>query len=293
MWGLVLAGGDGTRLQELTRALTGQPTPKQYCRLTGDRSLLEETFARIAPVIPPARTLVVINRPHLPLAGEQLRGLPAENVLVQPANCDTGPGLLWSLLYLARRDPEAVVAVFPSDHHVRNERGFIAHLERALHVVQRRPDLLVLLGMPPDRPEPGLGYIEPGEAIGPGIPGAFHVAAFQEKPSIEAAEAIIRRGGLWNSFVMVFRVRRALELLRELRPADCERMGAGESAYASLAPWNFSHDFLARIPGHLAVLRVEDVGWSDLGTPEAIARTLALLQKAPLASRLPGGVAAA
>jgi mannose-1-phosphate guanylyltransferase len=294
IWGLVLAGGDGTRLQGLTRALTGQPIPKQYCRITGDRSLLEETFARVASLIPCERTLVVVNRPHLPVAGEQLQALPPDNVLVQPRNCDTGPGLLWSLLHLARRDPEGVVAVFPSDHHVRDERAFVAHLERAVQVVQDLPDKLVLLGIQPDRPEPGLGYVEPDLSIGLDPAGTtFHVAAFHEKPSIDAAERIIRRGGLWNSFVMVFRVGRVLDLLREARPADVERMQHGESAYASLPPWNFSHDFLACIPKHLVVLRVEDVGWSDLGTPEAIERTFALLKRALPSRNLRPGEAAA
>jgi hypothetical protein len=132
-WGLILAGGDGIRLQALTRALTGAPIPKQYCRITGDRSLLEATLARIASVLPPARTLAIVNHDHLALATDQLRALPARNMLVQPRNCDTGPGLLFSLLRLRRRRPgDAIVAVFPSDHHVRDDRAFLAYLGRAL-----------------------------------------------------------------------------------------------------------------------------------------------------------------
>jgi len=102
LWALVLAGGDGTRLQALTRLIAGAPIPKQYCRILGDRSLLETTLARIAPLVPQERTLAIVNRGHLPLAGPQLAALPASNVVVQPRNLDTGPGLLVSLLALQK-----------------------------------------------------------------------------------------------------------------------------------------------------------------------------------------------
>src|SRR5205807_4368336 len=85
LWALVLAGGDGTRLQALTRVIAGAPIPKQYCRITGDRSLLELTVARTSRIFPPSRTLVIVNRDHLPVARPQLRSLPVENVVVQPA----------------------------------------------------------------------------------------------------------------------------------------------------------------------------------------------------------------
>src|SRR6058998_290404 len=90
LWALVLAGGDGTRLQALTRVIAGAPIPKQYCRIVGDRSLLETTLARIAPLVPPERTLAIVNREHLALATPQLRALPGWNVIVQPQNRETG-----------------------------------------------------------------------------------------------------------------------------------------------------------------------------------------------------------
>src|SRR6516164_7195357 len=102
LWALILAGGDGTRLQPVTRLIAGAPIPKQYCRILGNRSLLETTLERIAPLVPPSRTLAIINRAHLQLARPQLSSLPSSNVLVQPRNLDTGPGILVSLLELAR-----------------------------------------------------------------------------------------------------------------------------------------------------------------------------------------------
>lgn len=283
-WALVLAGGDGTRLQSLTRMIAGAPIPKQYCRIAGERSLLEATLARVGPLVGSTRALVIVNENHLPLALPQLARVPDTNVVVQPWNHDTGPGMLLGLQSLAARDADATVAVFPSDHHVRNEAAFRRHVAHMFRLVEDRyPERLALLGVRPDRPDSELGYIAPGARL-TGCATAFEVAAFHEKPVRSVAAQVIRRGGLWNSFVMVGRVRHLLALLREVRPADVARLeplpaerAALGRCYDSLTPWNFSRDFLARIPGHLLVTRADDVGWSDWGTPEAIERTFAAM----------------
>lgn len=289
-WALVLAGGDGTRLQALTRMIAGVPIPKQYCRIVGDRSLLEATLARTQQFASAERTLVIINRNHLDLARAQLRMLPAQSVLVQPRNCDTGPGLLFSLLHLKRRHPSAIVAVFPSDHYIGDDRTFVRHVERATQIVSELPDKVVLLGIRPDRCEPGYGYLEPAQPLPSNAAGAlaFHVAGFREKPTPTLAKSILARGGLWNSFVMVFQLERMLELIRDLLPHEFEQLAglsddaeAAALCYHDLVPWNFSSAVLARIPQHLVALRVDDVHWSDWGTQRAIERTLRLLKQRP------------
>ncbi len=287
LWALVLAGGDGTRLQAVTRAIAGAPIPKQYCRIIGNRSLLEATLDRIAPLVPPDRTLAIVNRGHLKLARPQVATLPISNVLVQPRNLDTGPGILVSLLELARRDSEATVSIFPSDHDIRAEVAFRAHIVQMTRLVAKHRDKIALLGARPDRTETGYGYIVPGPRVW-GAGAAFRVAAFHEKPVQSLAADIIRRGGLWNSFVMVGRVARFIELLREIRPDDVARLAhvpadaeALALAYDEIASWNFSRDFLTRIPEHLVVDRAHDLGWSDWGTPEAIERTFATMGLVP------------
>lgn len=279
-WALVLAGGDGRRLQALTRRIAGEPIPKQYCRIAGDRSLLEATLARAGRFASPERTLVIVNRDHLRLARSQVRGLPHANVLVQPRNRDTGPGLLFSLLALARRQPEARVAVFPSDHWVQDDARFVSHVERASRFVEGHPTKIALIGVRPDRPETGLGYIVPGQRLAPDADGAaFQVAHFVEKPAPAVAEHLVRGGALWNVFVMVFRVDRLLTLVRRMRPADFEATAAGR--HDGVLPWNFSSDFLVRIPQHLVTFRVDDTRWSDWGTEQAIERTFAALDQLP------------
>jgi mannose-1-phosphate guanylyltransferase len=289
LWALVLAGGDGTRLQSLTRLIAGAPIPKQYCRLMGDRSLLEETLARTKSLVPRARTLAIVNRDHLPLAMPQLAGLPAANVVVQPRNRDTGPGLVLPLLELARRDPDATVAVFPSDHYLGNVSAFRARVRRAAELVASHPGKIVLLGTDPKWADPGYGYILPGEPVPGVVPGdAFGVRAFCEKPPAPIAARIVAEGALWNCFVMVSRVERLLALARALRPRDVARLAAVvgnpsalTAAYVDLPAWNFSADLLSLLTTDLIVLRASGLEWSDWGTVDAIERTLASLGRTP------------
>lgn len=287
-WALVLAGGDGTRLQELTRRITGKPIPKQYCPLLDGRSMLESTLLRARHFVPPERTLAVVNRDHLAVAGAQLRQLPTQNVVVQPRNCDTGPGIVFALLQLARRRPDARVVLLPSDHYVDDDRAFMAHVDGAARLVQRSPDTVTMLGIAPDRPDPGYGYIEPAEPVpvDGAPPRTFRVRAFHEKPDPALAGALCETGALWNCFVTVTRVDRLLAQVRRVatRRFDSlaplrDRPEEAANVYRRLRPWNFSRGFLARIPERLAVVRVEGVHWSDWGTQASIERSLRRLNR--------------
>jgi mannose-1-phosphate guanylyltransferase len=153
--------------------------------------------------------------------------------------------------------------------------------------VGRLPRKLALLGVRPEHADGAYSYIAPGRQVCPDG-DTFTVLAFHEKPDARAAAEMIRHGALWNSLIMVARVRRVLELLREMRPAEVALLeetpldlAALTTAYDRLQAWNFSHEFLSRIPGHLLVTRADDLGWSDWGTPEAIERSLAALGMVP------------
>ena len=213
--------------------------------------------------------------------------LPASNILVQPLNRDTGPGMVFALLTLEALYKDAIVAVFPTDHYVDNNWAFIAHVMRAINTISYMPDKIALLGIVPDRPETGYGYILPANPLK--MSGnLYHVDSFMEKPNSDDARDIIKRGGLWNTLVMVFRLSRMLDLVQEMAPREVDglfelRTSPEKAArlYQTMQPWNFSTKLLAHIPQHLIVLKIANVLWSDWGTREAIERTYKELNLVP------------
>jgi mannose-1-phosphate guanylyltransferase len=285
---LLLAGGDGIRLRELTNEITGTPIPKQYCRLLQGASLLEAAISRVQLLFPLERINVIMNRNHLDFAKDQVSTLPESNIFVQPMNRDTGPGMIFSLLHLARVHDDATIAVFPTDHYIDKNWAFIAHVMRAMNVIASLPDKIAILGVVPERPETGYGYILPSGSVKT-IHKSFRVEAFAEKPNLDEARGIISRGGLWNTFVMIFRLSRMLELIREIVPEELEKLAEirkrpnmAPDIYPDIHPWNFSTRVLANIPQHLVVLKVANISWSDWGTRESVERTYKSLNLAPI-----------
>ncbi len=292
VWGVVLAGGDGTRLLPLTRHITGSDCLKQFCAVTGRRTLLGQTLDRIAPLIPPERTLVVANRAHVEYLRRDLPD-PVPHRLWQTVNRGTAPAILWPACRVGRREPDAVLAVFPSDHFVRPDPALMAHVARAIRVVHEHPEWVVLLGVDPDGPDEEYGWIEPGEPLS-GAGGCIRVRRFWEKPTAKQAGLFHRAGFLWNTFVIVARadtltalgrrhvpdVAAGLEAL-EARAADGEDPAAVAEAYARMRPANFSREVLEPAAGALVVLRVQGVLWSDWGTPDRVVRTLRRVGVAP------------
>lgn len=156
-WALILAGGDGTRLQSLTRMASGIAVPKQFCSLGRSGSLLHDAVTRASWVTSPERTTVVVSEHHRRWwQGLDLR-VPARNLLNQPSNRGTAQGILLPLLRILQRDPEASLLVLPSDHYVSNEPVLGASLREAMREVARRPDGILLLGMTAEEPDPELG----------------------------------------------------------------------------------------------------------------------------------------
>jgi mannose-1-phosphate guanylyltransferase len=287
---LLLAGGDGTRLQKFTAQLTGVPMPKQYCPLIRGRSLLELALFRSHFFTTAENMRVIINQNHLGWAREQLKSLPENNIIIQPENRDTGPGMIFALMQIAQTNPEATVAVFPTDHFIDNDTAFIAHALRAACLVEQLPQKIAVLGVTPNHPETGYGYIMPGAQVSTTITPwkVSHVKTFREKPNSTMAKTLISQGGLWNTFVLVFQVKRVLELLRDMAPKDSQKLFElqdcsinAHAIYRDIHPWNFSSQILARIPEELIVLETPDICWSDWGTPEAIERTYKHLNLVP------------
>ena len=288
-WAIVLAAGDGKRLHRLTTDHAGNAVPKQFCSLDGGASLLQETLQRALSVTDAAHTVAVVADAHRRWWGPVQETLPAGNVVVQPCNRGTGNGILLPLLHVLNRDPEANVVILPSDHYIGNEAVLREHIRHAVRELDRYGREIVLLGITPESPDPELGYIQPGATDTRG----FHmVERFVEKPAPELAMELQRAGGLWNSFIMVARAQALLDLYAARFPEVVIAMigalqnDAGRSPSAGLRDFygdvpdiDFSRHVISGSESRLRMLQVPRCGWSDLGTPERVARTLTQLPK--------------
>jgi mannose-1-phosphate guanylyltransferase len=299
-WAVILAGGSGTRLQSLTRRLfgeghSGEARPKQFCTLFGEDTLLGHTRARISSVVPAERTAYLVVKAHAQYYSEDLAGVPAERILAQPSNRGTTAAVAYGLARIAAINPEAVVGFFPADHYFGDEEAFSRTLDQAYQWVDLNRDSLLLLGAQPEHPEVEYGWIEPGAPIGRSeARSIFRVSRFWEKPSAEVARGLFDRGCVWNTFVMIGRVRSYLEALKQAVPGmfrafepflsrspECQEDLAGQT-YSGLASGDFSKQVLSALPERLAVLRLDNVGWSDLGTPERLLETWSRFGLKPL-----------
>jgi mannose-1-phosphate guanylyltransferase len=283
-WAVILAGGDGTRLLPLTRRITGDERPKQFCALTGRETLLEETRRRVREVVPERNSLIVLTQTHQPYFKHQTDTVPPENLLIQPFNRGTAPAIAYALIHVNGIAPQAIVTFFPSDHYFGNSQAFAAYVDQAYQHADACGEKIVLLGITPEAPEEAYGWIEPGGRLRRGTGGdLFEVRRFWEKPSREAAVCLMEAGCLWNSFVMVGRVSAFLQLMRLVVPdlfATFEAMSSAGKAtqqqkdiaevYGKINSANFSDDVLSISPSRLAVLGVEHAGWTDLGEPERV-----------------------
>jgi mannose-1-phosphate guanylyltransferase len=291
-WGVILAGGDGTRLQPLTRLACGDNRPKQFCPLLGGKTLLAHTRRRVAKTIHPDRMLFVLTKKHEPFFEEALESIPKFQKIVQPHNQGTLPAILWSLLHLFHADGNALVAFFPSDHYFGNEAAFISTVERSFDFAEKEPDSVILLGAGAERPETEYGWIEPGSVTLTEFDGEFApVRRFWEKPPLETAKKLFAQGCLWNTFVMIGSAAAFLEMIRQTAPVLFETFEAVltnsepgseerkmQGIYDRLkqfAAADFSRQVLALSTERLRVASCGEVGWSDLGEPRRFIAALA------------------
>lgn len=279
-WVIVLAAGEGTRLRRLTTDRDGRAIPKQFCSLRGGDSFLEAALARAERLAPRSRIVVVVAAEHAAWWPTQLGHLPPANVVVQPRNRGTAAGLLLPLLTILARDAEASVLVLPSDHHVADEAGFAISLGSAFSGVARGAADIVLIGVAAETPTSDYGWIVPAGRV-----GIRPVARFVEKPPTAQAEQLMAAGAVWNTFIFAARGHALAGLVEACRPGLVASLrGAmllgGERLsrlYDTLPSTDFSRDVLQRMPDHLHVLTAPACGWTDLGTPERVARCLGSL----------------
>jgi len=279
---IVMAGGSGTRFWPASRAAL----PKQLLPLAGERTLLEDTVARLEGLVPPERVLVVTSARLLDAARRQLPQVPEAGLVGEPCKRDTAPCIGLAALLVSRHDPDATMAVMPSDHVITPATKFQDAIRQAAALVAEAPDRLVTFGIRPTYPAESFGYIQQGAAlaVAPGAAPAHVVAQFREKPPAQVAAEYLAAGNyLWNAGIFVWKAATILAALREREP-DClahlERIAAAwdgpdrEAVFARefAAIKGISIDYAVLEHAADVVVIEAPFTWDDLGGWSAVAR---------------------
>jgi mannose-1-phosphate guanylyltransferase len=272
---VIMAGGSGTRFWPLSR----KARPKQFLPLASKAPLIADTVGRLKGLASVKDTLVVCGPLHAKAAAKLVKGLPEKNLLVEPVARNTAPAIALAALHVAARDPEGILVVLPSDHHVADPAAFRRTLQEAAQVA--KAGHLVTLGIQPHHPETGYGYIQVGEPLTAGGAGR-RVQAFREKPDLATAQQYLQSGNyLWNGGIFVFRADAILKALGEHMPEmqkglEALRKSVGKRTYAGvlkrvfpkLPSQSIDYGVMERAK-NIAVLP-GDFGWSDVGSFAAI-----------------------
>ena len=273
---VILAGGSGTRFWPRSR----RKLAKQVLALDGKQTMIQKTVERLRPLGKEQDFWIITNNFVNSEIVRQLPGIPPPQIVVEPEPRNTAPAIGLAAFLLARRDPDAIIGMFPADHVIANEQRFCVILERAIQIASEA-DNIVVMGIQPTRAESGYGYIETGDQLDPEL---FRVRRFTEKPNQVKADEFFAAGNYyWNSGMFIWSVRTLTRALREHFSETTpylEKIAATwgsqkfDSTFAELYPRceNISIDYAVLEPrsakgehsSNLLCLRA-DFGWNDLG----------------------------
>ena len=282
LYGVILAGGRGTRFWPRSRAAY----PKQLMNFFGGASLLQQTVARLRPLIPPERIWVFTNELLLKQVRRQLPSVPAGQIIAEPVQRNTGPCAGLAAELILRRDPDAILGMFPSDQTITDERAYIQVLRLAFEQAAR--DRIVVLGIAPRWPETGYGYMEFASRPSRRNEQALPVLRFREKPQLAVAKRYLKAGKFfWNSGMFFWRAGVLREQMRQHLPVTAEvltRIGDGmlgpsgnirpgaqrvlRNLYPSCENISVDYAVLEKARGIVGIPC--EVGWSDVGSWNAV-----------------------
>lgn len=255
---VILAGGAGTRL----RPLSSDENPKQFLKLFEGKSLLQKTWSRVARILPAEAIYVSTNAQYADKCREQLPEMPRENVLAEPARRNTAPAIALCTFAIEQRIGPCTVSFLASDHFIGDEDEFVRVLDRAYAFAETHDELMTV-GIEPDEPNTGYGYLRVGEPLEDEV---LRVEAFTEKPDLAHAEEFLRSGRyIWNASMFVWRTD---VFRRELTAAAPEIATVTHETYETMPSISIDYALMEKSP-RVATIR-GDFDWSDVGSFEAL-----------------------
>ena len=277
VYAIIMAGGVGSRLWPRSR----ETSPKQLLHIMGDGTMIQNTVARLQPMVPPERVFVVTNAKQIEGFRRQIPAVPEENLIAEPFGRNTAPCIGLAAKIIQAREPNAIMVVLPADHWIENVREFQNRIRIACEVAEEKRGL-VTLGITPTRPETGYGYIQwsdrnvdLGEFYDRGV---RNVRTFAEKPDLRTAQRFLESGDfLWNSGMFIWRADTILAAFEQHLPDLCDQIetignAIGkddyptvlESTYKRMTPISIDYGVMEKAK-KVYVLEC-DFGWSDVGS---------------------------
>ncbi|KYH28017.1 MULTISPECIES: mannose-1-phosphate guanylyltransferase [Clostridium] len=286
---LIMAGGKGTRFWPLST----EEKPKQFLKLLSEDTMIQMTVKRLESLIPIDRIFIVTAKQYVNLVEEQLPMLPKRNIIVEPVGKNTAPCIALSAFIIDKCYKDATIAVLPSDHLISNDDKFIKTLNTAYEFVEKEKDAIVTLGMRPDRPETGYGYIKLKDESGEWkvkkqnssrkFENIYKVEKFVEKPNIEKAEEYLKDGNyLWNGGMFIWKTSTILNLtekylnntyniLNEIAVTNEENFNEVlEEKYHQVDEISVDYGIMENANNIYVI--PSDFGWDDIGTWYALER---------------------
>jgi len=299
-WVIVLAGGEGRRLRSLIRDWLGETRPKQYCTFMGTRSMLQHTLDRARKLVKDEHIVTVVGSGHRSFLKRSLSAPLPGTLVEQPIDRGTAAGIYLAASHIFERDPLATILVMPSDSYISPEERFQQYAEHAMLMAEKYDDQLFQLGVTPKGPETDFGWIESARSkrriASTRLPGeALTVSMFYEKPNTSKANALYEKGCLWNTGIFAAKVKtlwwfgwcsipdmmRRFETFSQVYPA-AQQINSSRvheaivltHLYHGMSYADFMRDVLAKVSEWSAVIRMDNVEWSDWGRPERIKQTI-------------------
>jgi mannose-1-phosphate guanylyltransferase len=266
-----MGGGVGSRFWPSSR----KNLPKQFLDFFGTgRSLLQQTFDRFNKIIPTENIFIVTNAMYADLIKEQLPQLNASQILLEPSRRNTAPCILWSSYHIRAINPNANIVVAPSDHLILKPEEFLQSVSKGLEFVSQS-DRLLTLGIKPNRPETGYGYIQIAGKVEENF---YKVKTFTEKPELELAKVFISTGEFyWNSGLFMWNVNSIIKAGEKLLPEICLKLNAKKEMFGTAGEQDYINEIFPTCPNvsidfglmekaDNVYISLGDFGWSDIGT---------------------------